>query len=758
VTHDDVNSRERLTAAEARWPHAPRPPAGAPNIVAIVLDDTGFAQLGSFGSDIATPAMDRLAAGGLRYNRFHVTALCSPTRAAFMTGRNHHAVGMGFLADIPLAYPGYNGRLAPTAAPLPRVLRDAGYSTLAVGKWHLTPRFERSAAGPFANWPLGFGFERYYGFLQGDANHWAPNLVQDNHYVDPPAGPTGGYHLSEDLAATAIRYVLDQQQAAPGKPFFLYFALGAAHAPHHVSPEWAEPYRGRFDQGWDAWREGIFRRQLASGVVPEGSVLTPRPDWVAGWEDLSPDSKRMHARQQEVFAGFLTHTDAQIGKLISFLEEAGQLDDTLVLLLSDNGASAEGGAEGSFNEHRFSSGIRESVADNLAHYEDWGSPSTYNHYSWAWAWAGNTPFRLWKRYTWLGGTRTPLIVHWPRGIAAPGEVRSQFVHVNDLMPTVLDAAGIEPPAEVDGVRQQPFDGVSIHRSFGDKEADTGHRTQYFEMLGSRSIVHGRWKATTDHVSAGVLDEEERMTGSRRFEDDHWALFDLASDFSEATDVAAAQPEVVAELRRRWLDEAERNHVLPVDDTLVNRLTAIVGPSWPAGNDQTYRPGAGPVCDESLPLLAFGFRITASVDAAAASSGVLAALGDWNGGLALFADDGRLSFAFSRAGELIEVTADRPVPPGPQTLGVAYEPGARGTFRLFHDGAVVGERTFDGSLPVALQHGGAGLRLGFDAGLPVTPRYQVPARWNGTLLSVRVQSALGGQPDPLEEVRAALHAD
>jgi arylsulfatase A-like enzyme len=755
-----VNDGAWLTTATPQQPRQPRPASGATNIVAIVLDDTGFAQLGCFGSGIATPHMDRLAAGGLRYNRFHVTALCSPTRAAFLTGRNHHAVGMGFLTDIPLAYPGYNGRVPRSAAPLPRLLRDAGYSTLAVGKWHLVPRYERSAAGPFTYWPLGFGFERYYGFLNGDANHWAPVLVRDNHYAEPPAGPGEGYHLSEDLASTAIRYLLDQQQAAPGKPFFLYFALGAAHAPHHVAPEWADQYRGQFEAGWDAWRQDVFTRQLASGVIPQDTVLTPRPGWVDEWTELSDDARRMQARQQEVFAGFLTHADAQIGRLVAFLDELGQLDNTLILLFSDNGASAEGGAEGSFNEHRFSARIRDTLAGNLALYDDWGGPRTYNHYSWGWAWAGNTPFRLWKRYTWLGGTRTPLIVHWPRGIQAAGAVRSQFTHITDLFPTILDVAGVTVPAEVDGVAQQPVDGVSIRSSFGDADADCGHGPQYFEMLGSRSIVSGRWKATTDHVSAGVIDEEERLTGSRRFDDDQWALFDLDGDFSEATDVAAAHPDVVAGLQELWLAEAERNHVLPLRDRLAFAATAFIGPSWPAGNDRTYRPGGGPVSDESLPMLFGGFRLTAEVVAGERAAGVLVALGDWNGGYALFAVDGHLGFTLSRAGELIEVTADRPVPPGPGRLGVTYQPGpeGNGTFRLFHNDTMVGELAFDGGFPLAMQHGGAGLRLGADAGLPVSPRYTVPAPWNGTLINVRIQTPGPRQPDPLNEVRTALHSD
>lgn len=752
-----------LTVADATPvpPREPRPPAGAPNVVAVVLDDTGFAQLGAFGSDVATPHMDRLAANGLRYNRFHVTSLCSPTRASFFTGRNHHAVGMGFLADIPLGYPGYTARLPRTAVPLPRILRDAGYSTIAVGKWHLTPRYQRSAAGPFDHWPLGFGFERYYGFLQGDANHWAPNLVCDNHYVEPPGRPEDGYHLSEDLAATAIRYVHDQQQAAPGKPFFLYFALGAMHAPHHVAPEWVAPYHGRFDQGWDAWREETFRRQLAGGVVPGGTVLTPRPAWVDAWDDLGADERRMHARQQEVFAGFLTHTDAQVGRLLAYLEQRQLLDNTLVLLFSDNGASAEGGRFGSRNEHRFTARLPESVADNLAAHDHWGGPRTYNHYSWAWAWAGNTPLRLWKRYTWLGGTRTPLVVHWPRGVAARGEIRSQFAHVVDLLPTVLDAVGIEAPATVDGVTQQPVDGASLRPTFDDAGAPDQRDTQYFEMLGSRSIYHDGWKATTDHISTGVVDEEELAVGSRRFDEDHWALFDLRGDFSESTDVAGEHPDVARRLRDLWMAEAGRNQVLPVDDTFVNRIGAFIPPAWPPGTSRTFLPGGGPVHDESVPPLFGGFRLTADVEVPEeGAAGVVLALGDLHGGYALLADGGHLVFCYSLAGNLVEVVADRPMPPGRQEVGVAYVVGAghRGTFTLLHGGTPVGTAALDGTLPMATQHGGAGLRLGFDAGLPVSDRYEPPARWTGTVHAVRVDTPGAPPPDPSGEIREALHSE
>ena len=604
-----------FTAAQStpRFPRDPKPPSGAPNVLAIVLDDTGFAHLGSFGSDIETPHLNGLAANGARFNRFHVTSLCSPTRAAFFTGRNHHAVGMGFLADIPLAFPGYNARLPKSAAALPRILRDNGYSTLAVGKWHLTPRWQRSAAGPFDTWPLGVGFERHYGFLQGDANHWAPNLVCDNHYTEPPRRPEDGYHLSEDLADQAIRMVRDQQQGAPGKPFFLYFALGAMHSPHHVAPEWVEPYRGMFDGGWDAWRRDTFARQVDAGIVPPGTILTERPEWVQGWDELGADERRMHARQQEVFAGFLTHTDAQIGRVLDSLAAAGLLENTLVMVFSDNGASAEGGKEGSVNEHRFTAHLHESVADNLAAYDDWGGFSTYNHYSWAWAWAGNTPHKLWKRYTWLGGTRTPLIVHWPGHVAEPGGIRSHFSHVIDLMPTILSAVGIEPPEEVDGVVQQAIDGASLRRVLEEPASDEVHHTQYFEMLGSRSIFHDGWKATTNHISSGVIDEEELAIGSRDFDEDRWELFDLSRDFSEAVDRADQEPERLRQLTELWTTEADRNQVLPISDGLVDRLGGMVPPAWPAGSSRTYLPDAGPVHDESVPLLWGGFRLTADID-------------------------------------------------------------------------------------------------------------------------------------------------
>lgn len=750
--------RERAAAIPRRYPDDPRPADGAPDVVVIVLDDLGFAHLGAYGSDIATPAIDGLAAAGLRYNRFHVTALCSPTRAALLTGRNHHAVGMGFLVDIPIAFPGYDARVPKSAAPLPRVLRDAGYSTLAVGKWHLTPRWERSASGPFDRWPLGFGFERFYGFLQGDANHWAPYLVRDNHYCEPPKGPEEGYHLSEDLVDSAIRMIQDQKQATPDKPYFLYLPFGAMHSPHHVAREWADRYRGRFDEGWERWRAATFARQTATGIVPEGTDLPERPPWIPAWDTLGPDDRRAFARMQEVFAGFLTHTDAQIGRLVDFLQTTGRLDNTLILLLSDNGASAEGGQLGTANEHRFTSKMGDTTEANLAALPDWGGPSTYPHYAWGWAWAGNTPLRLWKRYTWLGGTRAPLIAHWPARIAARGEIRPQITHVVDLMPTVLDACGVVLPQAVDGVAQQPFAGRSLLPTFDDPDAPSPRMTQYFEMLGSRSIIHGTWKATTDHVSRGVLDEERLLLGSRDFATDHWSLFDLATDFAEAHDLADRHPDVVADLEDRWFDEAEAHQVLPLDDTMQERLAALIFPVHGIPTRRSYRPGGGPVHDETLPPLFGGFLLTADIDVPdEGATGVLCALGDLNGGFVLHAPDGRLAFACSRAGDLDRVVAPSPLPPGRHVVGVRYDLETR-SFSLLQSGAVVASVELGGEFPIAFQHGGTGLCIGYDRGLPVEDSYRVLARFTGVLHEVVIDLAKPTGVDLESTIHAALHSD
>lgn len=740
--------------------HSRKAPEGSPNVVVIVLDDLGFGQFGCYGSDIETPNIDKLAQGGLRYNRFHVTALCSPTRAALLTGRNHHAVGMGFLADIPTSDPGYTAKIPQEAATVPRILRDAGWNTMAVGKWHLLPSGERSSAGPYDRWPSGLGFEKYYGFLRGDANHWAPELVRDNSYVDPPSGPEDGYHLTEDLADEAIRMVVNQQESAPGKPFFLYFATGAMHAPHHVERKWADDYAGQFDLGWDRWRQNVFERQVAEGIVPADTILTERPSWVPDWEQLTSDERRLYSRMHEVYAGFLTHTDAQIGRVVDSLEELGILDNTLIFVMSDNGASAEGGVAGTSNEHRFTHRIHDNIEESLDQLEDWGGIHGYPHYAWGWAWAGNTPFQLWKRYTWLGGTRVPMIAHWPKGISAAGAVRGQFAHVIDVFPTILEACGVTAPDTVGGVAQQSVDGASLLSTFSDASAPDPRTVQYFEMLGSRSIVADGWKATTNHVSMGVMDEELLMEGSRDFDNDRWSLFNLESDFSEANDVADEFPDVVAKLEQLWFAEAERNNVTPIADNLRGRTASIVPRDYPVGSDITLYPKGGPVSDEAIPRLFAGGRITADVDVAAENpEGVLFALGDWTGGFAAYVCDGVLTVTVATPGGEILLSADRKLTSGRHQLGCVLSPVPEGGARvqIFIDGNIVGTGHSDHSLPHAWQHGGTSMTLGCDRGLPVSNSYRPPFAWNGVLHQVRIEA--GTQIIPEKDViRIALQVE
>ena len=732
-------------------------PKGGPHVLAIVLDDVGFGQLGCFGSTIETPNIDRLAEEGLRFNRFHVTAMCSPTRAAFFTGRNAHRVGMGFVADVPLDYEGYTARIPDSAATIARSFLDAGWATRATGKWHLVPLYERSDAGPFNNWPLGKGFERFYGFLQGDTNHWRPLLVQDNQYVqDRPHWPKD-YHLTEDLITRTLSEIDAVASSAPGKPTFSYLALGVAHAPHHSPKRWSDHYRGKFDHGWDAWRDEVLAKQQELGVVPSDAEASERPPWVQSWDSLSSDEQRMHARQQEVFAGFLSHADEQIGRLIDGLEQRGLLDDTIVMLFSDNGASAEGGRLGSVNEHRFSAREPEELADNLEHTDSWGGPETYNHYSWGWAWAGNAPFRLWKRFTWLGGTRTPLIVRYPRAISDPGSIRDQVIHVVDLAPTLLDLAGIESPESVDGVVQLDVDGASLRQVLEGPDTPTPRTTQYFELLGSRSIIHNGFKATTNHVPEGVLDEEEFMEGSRSFAEDRWELFDLSSDFAEVTNIADDHPDVVAELEAAWFAEANRNAVLPLFDTLTSRFAALLGPLWPAGQRIELRGDTPPIHDEVLPLLFGGFSMTVTLDSYS-PNGTLFSFGDHLGGFALYLIDGRAHFTLAAPSRTTNLVSPHVLSDSTTTISVAYDPSLEGRIALFGDDELLDHAIHPGMVPAAFQHGGTHLRVGFDTELTVSPLYQAPHRYDGSIKTVVIDASPEVTASMGELIRNALHAD
>jgi arylsulfatase A-like enzyme len=676
---------------------------------------------------IATPHIDDLAANGLRYNNFHVTALCAPTRACLLTGRNHHAVGMGILPEVanPDA-PGYRSRLPRSAAALPRMLRDAGYSTFAVGKWHLTPMAEKTSAGPFDRWPLGTGFERYYGFLGGATNQWTPDLVRDNGFIEPPHTPDDGYHLTEDLVSQAMRLVQDQRQSAPDKPFFLYLATGAMHSPHQAPADWIERYRGRFDAGWEAARRRAFRAQLEAGVIPAGTTMTERPPWVPPWDDQSPEGQRLFARQMEVYAGFLSHTDAQIGRLLDALARFEVLDNTLIMVLSDNGAAPGGSPDGTLG---WGTSTVESMLAKLPEVEPGGFKS-WNHYAWGWAWAGNTPFRLWKHYTWLGGVRVPLIVHWPGGIpsTAIGNMRPQFCHAIDLMPTILDATGCDLPDAVDGETQQPVDGQSIVGTFHSPVSPAPRNTQYFEMQGSRAIYHDGWKATTNHVTEGG----GLIEGSHKFEADQWSLFRLEDDFAEAHDLADTHPRQLQRLIHLWWHEAGRNQVLPLDDRpFVDRWDT--SDRAHGRNRYVYLPNGGPI---ATPPLATGWHLTADIEIndPQSASGIICAQGNWNAGWACYLLDGRPTVTFNFDGSQTRIAAEEPAPPGNHRLEVNLlpSPNDRWLAEVSIDKTELGRGEVSITWGRAVRLSYAKLLIGRDSGFAVCDDYRSPFAFTGSI--------------------------
>ncbi len=559
--------------SEPWWPPGPEPPEGAPNVVLVVLDDVGFAQLGCYGSDIATPVMDRLGEGGVRLANFHTTALCSPTRACLLTGRNHHRNGMGRVADLAVGFPGYWGSPPKENGFLGEILRTRGYASYAVGKWHLTPEDETHMAAPRSTWPLGRGFDRWHGFHGGETHQFVPALYHDNHAVRPARSVEDGYHLTEDLADRAIEFLSDLRAAEGDQPFFLYFATGACHSPHHAPAEWIDRYVGAFDDGWDVWRERTLARQLELGIVPAGTALSPRPHWVPAWETLDDQHRAVAARFMECFAGFLSHTDHQLGRVVDFVDDLGELDNTVILVVSDNGASAEGGPEGSINDVRLSNLDPASTTEMYARRGEIGRPSSHNNYPWGWTMAGNTPFKRWKREVHQGGVADPCIVSWPSRLAAnAGEIRHQFAHAIDVLPTVLELTGVVAPDEIESVRQSPIDGTSFGYLLGPDGASAPeqHVTQHFEMFGSRAIYHRGWKAVTFHPVGPLYDDG--LDPNASFEDDVWELYHVAEDLSESRDLAGEEPARVAELVALWWEEARRNQVLPLDNRVLWALT------------------------------------------------------------------------------------------------------------------------------------------------------------------------------------------
>jgi arylsulfatase A-like enzyme len=734
------------------WPPLKAAPAGAPNVVVVLLDDVGYAQFGCYGSDIATPTFDRLAGNGLRYSNFHTTALCSPTRACLLTGRNHHTNGMGRIVEFATGFPGYDAHVPKDSGFLSEILREQGYATFAIGKWHLAPAGEMAMGSPRDKWPLGRGFDRFYGFMAGETDQYHPDLVHDNHQIDPPRTPEEGYHLTEDLADQAIGYLSDLRAASTDRPFLLWFAPGACHAPHHAPRDFIDAYRGQFDNGWDAWRDEVYARQVASGLLPAGTRLSERPSWVPEWSTLSADERRLYSRMMEVYAGFLTHTDAQVGRVLEFIDGLGETDNTIVLVMSDNGASAEGGPRGSFNEMYFFNFEPESLEENLARIDLLGGPDAHNHYPWGWAWAGNTPLKRWKRETHEGGVCDPLIVHWPARLGATGEVRHQFVHAVDVMPTLLDVIGIDPPAMINGVVQRPIEGVSFAATLDDGEVPAPHVTQYYEMLGSRAIYHDGWKAVVFHPLPFVA--YDGSDPNLPFDEDPWELYHIAEDFSETVNLAAERPDKLHEMIDLWWSEAEAHNVLP----LTNK------PGRGADNryrrdHYEFRPGIGMLPETVAPNVrnrSWELRAQVTISEGVSPDGVIASHGGQAGGYSVYLAGRRLHYAYNFLGaQVTTVSAGVELPLGTTVVRMVFTSnGANaGDVDLFYGDLPVAQGHIPRTLPIS--YGITGFTVGYQRFSPVTPAYHGRFAIDPAVLSLVVID-VEGRPhrDPAREDRAA----
>jgi arylsulfatase len=747
-----------------------RPPPGAPNVLVVLIDDAGFGSASAFGGPCQTPTLEKLAAGGLKYNRFHTTALCSPTRQALLTGRNHHSAGMGNITEIASGAPGYSSVLPNSMSPLARTLTLNGYSTAQFGKCHEVPVWQTSPAGPFDSWPTGGGgFEYFYGFIGGEANQWYPTLYEGTTPVELKKTPEQGYHLLPDMTDKALKWISQQKALTPDKPFFVYFAPGATHAPHHVPREWADKYKGKFDAGWDKLREEIFARQKRLGVIPADCQLTPRPKEIPAWDEMPAALKPVLCRQMEVYAGFLEYTDHHVGRLVDNLRKLGILDDTLMYyIVGDNGASAEGTLNGAYNEMANFNGLAalETPEFLLARLDKLGGPESYNHYAVGWAHALNTPYQWTKQVAshW-GGTRNGTVVHWPRGIKARGEIRSQFTHVIDVAPTVLEAAGLPQPESVNGIRQDPIEGVSMRYSFDDASAAERHTTQYFEMFGNRGIYHDGWTAVTKHRTPWLL------IGARTvpFDDDVWELYS-DRDWSQAKDLARQMPEKLHEMQRRFLIEAARYKVLPLDDRVGERMNPDTAgrPTLIRGNTQLLFGGMGRLGENCvLSLKNKSHSVTAEIEVpASGASGVLVAQGANIGGWSLYVKDGKLKYCYNLAGvKHFFVESAAALMPGEHQVRMefAYAGGGLGKggkVSLFVDGKPAG----DGEIPTTqaiVFSADDGCDVGEDTGAPVSPDYgPIGNGFNGTVKGVLLSIAddLNNSAhliSPEEALRAAM---
>jgi arylsulfatase A-like enzyme len=758
--------------SEPAWPEPLRSKEGAPNVLFIVLDDTGFGQLGCYGSPIHTPNLDSLAAGGLAYSNMHTTALCSPSRSCIITGRNHHSNNMACITEGSTGYPGYNGNIPFENGFLSEILQQHGYNTYAIGKWHLTPAEQMSAAGPYDRWPLGRGFERFYGFLGGDTHQYYPELIYDNHSIDPPKTPDEGYTLNEDLVDKAVQFIADSKQIAPSKPFFMYFCPGAMHAPHHVPKEWADKYKGKFDDGWDVYREKTLARQKELGISPKDTKLSSHDPDVKPWDQCSTDERKLYARMMEVFAGFLEHTDYHIGRLLQFLKDIGEFENTLIMLISDNGASSEGGPTGSLNEMSFFNNVSESVEENLSALDKLGGPETFNHYAWGWTFAGNTPFRRWKRETYRGGVSDPFIVHWPKGIKTRGEVRTQYAHIIDMVPTVLECLGIEPPTVIKGVTQSPIEGVSFAHTFEDANAPSRHHTQYFEMMGHRSLYHDGWRAVCPWPGPSFTESGnffgEPITADKLTELDAkgWELYHIEKDWAENYNVAADNRPKLIEMISTWYAEAGKYNVLPIDARGVLRF----GDERPQITVQqtryTYYPGTQPIpANATVKILNRPHNIIADVEIPTGGvEGVLLSQGDIEAGYLFYTKGGKLHWVHNYVNKAFyHVRSSENIPEGRHKLGFEFEvtgkpdftkgKGSPGRAKLFIDGKLVGQ--IDVPVTTPLSFGLTGVTCGAAHGAPVIPDYQPPFEFTGKIYSVTVD--VSGQliEDKEAEVRMVM---
>jgi arylsulfatase A-like enzyme len=736
-----------IADSEPWFDEPPHPGEDAPNVVVVLLDDTGFAQFGCYGSNIDTPNIDSLAVDGLQFTNFHVTPLCSPTRAALLTGRSQHSAGMRAVSNFRTGFPNMLGHISNHTSTMAEVLSDEGYATFCVGKWHLAPMEQCSAAGPFEQWPLARGFDRFYGFLEGETDQFHPDLVCDNHLIDPPAGPNDGYHISEDLVDQTLRMISNSKGVRPDRPFFTYLAFGATHAPHQAPQAYLDKYKGKFDEGWDVVRRGWYERQLELGVIPADTELAPRNPGVDAWDDLPETQQRLACRLQEAFAAFLDHTDDQIGRLVEGLRSLGELDNTLLVVLADNGASQEGGPFGVMHEMKFFNGILETPEEAIGRLDDIGGPHSHTNYPWGWAQCGNSPFKWYKQNTHEGGVHVPMIVHWPQRIpdGASGKMRDQFVFVSDVAPTIYELIGVTPPDRYGGVEQLPVTGRSFASILDNEDEPASNTIQYFEMAGSRALVAGDWKAVCKHTPGVDYDNEP------------WELYHLVSDWSECSDLSSERPEKLAELQDLWWAEAERHGVLPLDDRMIELFGArFRGHSpHPENRRYTYRPPMSPLpAQAGAAVGGRSFDLVARVTRGSGEDGVLYATGTENSGISVFVQNDRLVVDYNAFDEHSIVESDIVVPDGDSTLTARFRrsDGRAGSVSLAIDGVAAGQIKLPLYMRMISSVGGS---IGYDHGSAVSTRYVSPFEFAGILHDVIIQ--LVAKQDPDAE-RAAARAE